>query len=369
MIGKSCLAVMSVGIVSVALAHAGAQESDVEIAEAVKAHDSYFQSLRSWEGVGDLKEVFTVDRKVLDTPDLKPEPVRIERLSKVRFAWDASLRSVRAISSCVPPTKLFQTDSETEIVEDLQINCLIRPDGFYRFEPNLAFSDFKGYPQFGKVTRVLEKRSLRDSARARTYSYLFDPETVFEIHGHRIDSRLKALPSKIEKGTASLESSGSTVKIVERYKNAEGPEFRVEIDLDRTKGYLPVRCSAFTGDDVAETSEWEYADVDGVMLPARRDVKKFNNGVFSSSRSISINESKVNQAYTEDDFSFASIGVEDDDRMIDREVKKMYVLEDGKQHEVAATPPAQLRWRWLVGANVLAIVFLIVAFRWRARKA
>ncbi len=367
MLWKLRLALMSIGVICCSVSQAGAQNPKRELAAIVEANDRYFRALRSWEGVGNLKEVFTVDRKTLSVPDLKPEPVRIERLSKIRFAWDVSLNSVRAISSCVPPTKLFQTGSEKEkeIVEKLQINCLIRPDGFYRFEPNLAFSDFEGYPQFGKMTRVLEKRSRGDADKERTYSYLFDPQTVFEIHGQRIDSHLKLLQEKMDKGIVSIEP-GSNFKVIERYKNTTGPEFRLETVLDRAKGYLPVRCSGFMDDTVVETSEWVYGNVEGVILPTTRDVKKFHNGVFISSRSISISESKVNKKFTENDFSFASLGVKDDDRLIDREAKKIYVLENGKQNEITAkTPGVSFR---LIAGNVLAVVFLVVAFRSCAKK-
>jgi len=332
-----------------------------------KELDEYFRFLRSWEGVGDLKEVFSVASGELDMSTLAAGPVQIQRTSEIRFAWDGSLGCVRTISKSRTPTLLTQSKSKLEIAENLQINCLIRPDGFFKFEPGIAYSDFKGYTKSGKTGRVLEKKSMDDYKRDRSYSYLFDPQTVFELNDSRLDQWAHGLKLGIQMGFTSVRDEGDSLKVVQTFRNNGGSELTVEVQCSKKIKFLPLSRTEYIGKDLQEVREWQYDMVEGVPICKADTRTKYVKGVFCSSRGISLQEYKVNENYSLGDFSFSSIGVADAERMIDRVGKKIFLLQDGASKEITMKPLGMNLW--LVYANITALCLLLVGFGLRRRNA
>src|SRR3989304_1037182 len=79
----------------------------------------------------------------------------------------------------------------------------------------------------------------------------------------------------------------------------------------------------------------DWRQYNNVYVPVSIKESIYNNGQLKISREFQIQECSVNQPIAPDQFTYKALGMKDDDIIVDRLEKKVYVYRDGKEHEFA----------------------------------
>ncbi|QDU37691.1 hypothetical protein Mal4_20070 [Maioricimonas rarisocia] len=325
------------------------------------------------------------NRDAVPTETTVDGPFEVHRTSTVSFAWSNEARSLRSNVRCVPPTiyKAIQDKKTYNIREDLAANYLVRPDGFYQMLPDRRYGEFSGFPATlfgGEPTRVVERKANEVANELRGFSYLFDPSTMFEIGGSRVDQlcerylQFASSPDLRERLAVGRREDGSLL-VTTQYVNSAGgesePSLTVEVVLDAGVEFLPVEASFLNRNDILTQSlSWEYSDNESVVVPTRfRHTKHDDTGSRVQQRVMTITDVEVNERLSDADFALSSISVDDGDRLIDRVENQLKVIEGGVPVLIQQPSSSSSRRLWLVLANVAAASFLVLVFAVRKLRA
>jgi hypothetical protein len=320
--------------------------------------------LESWRGHGEIEERFNVgrmvngrelgsdasDRAVLKTDTQGPEikndanakTYRVRRRSKMSFLWSKKLKAFWATYHTVSPSIYENLGNRKRyaVEEKIDIEHLIRPEGFYEFFPNAQFGEFVGIPKSlkdGERTRVVERKSLQKVQELRTFSTLFDPTTLFEISTRRVDEEVThAATRAIQESDRFLVKQHADGRLMTETHYSTGPNLKptltVFIILDPSANFLPASVSMIEGNGIViDLQKWTYNRDQEFTVPARFQWTKFNqDGSFQAERTVTIQEFTLNPKVTTRDFAFSQIGVVDGDRLVDHAEKKIYFFKEGQ---------------------------------------
>ena len=304
--------------------------------------------VKSWRGEGLLEVWFVVPMLRIPAAgggdggfEHVDGPFEVNRASNLSFLWSAELKSLRCSMDSIPPTKctaLGDPKVRHELHEGLAINCLVRPDGFYRMQPNRWWGEFEGFPKSlpqGQQTRVVERRP-GDVAMTLRGSDVFDPLLLLEIGGQQVDElcdsylRIVSTPELSGRFTLRRRSDGALLAAMQYVDSADAePSLTCEVIFDSLTSFLPKE-AVFKNrqGDVLQSLSWDYSGESPALVPTRFEHVKFNEtGARVSKRSVTITEFEVNGPVLGSDFELSSIGVRDGDRLLDRIEKKLSLIQ------------------------------------------
>lgn len=273
-------------------------------------------------------------------------PFLVHRSSSVSFAWSEDLNSLRSNVRTIPGTTYTSTTQGKtfSVKEDLTYHILIRPDGFFEFDPDRLYGEFANFPPSltgGKSTKVIERSPLNKAKGLRQFSNIFDPSTMFEFSGDRVDRfiRPRLEPSLAETWGRSVflkRRSDGMLMLTEGFSNSNRadmslPRLTVEIILDPSLEFLPTEASMLNQSNALVTRwSWSYKKSGDAIVPTYYLVDKYVPGEGRhEARSMTITEFTANGSVSKADFHFEAVGVQDGDRMLDRIENRILFMSDG----------------------------------------
>lgn len=383
-----------------------------------------YQSIRTWQGAYQFEE-----KKYVPAEQV---PADLQKAGGGTPAWQVATGIVR-FAIDLERDSLFTFYEQTSdplyvsIVTEKPFGAsrdrsswqsVLIPEHWLNLKTRGHWGQFPDHPEIAGLPltgdRVVMREPAAESHRHVMMGIVFDPRDLFSNGSHIVWKELEATASAIRGERAAAEkqwvmennivfreqtAGAPTFLITERFATDEDTDhLMTRSTFDSRFGLNPVEYSLSRGDGIRQRRAWEYEKKDGVYLPIKFvfDLYDAQTGQLRFSRTLTMQESILNEPIPPETFTIKQFGLKQGDRYLDKignDLKAVWddelvsIAEYNNNYKaaartgrlpggIAAAPqgePQRSRpaFRWLLWANAAVVVLVgsVLAVRWLRRRS